>query len=127
MLRLVEGSLNSIALLLLPSSSSLLEGVDAEWIVDDLSSRNSLTLPTLLVILITLLLPGERDTSGSRVPYPIAGLAWPPLVLTIPLVFLLPLSLLIVSRVFFYYSSLIDPSTKRLFSSLKARQAAAFR
>ncbi|GMS95350.1 hypothetical protein PENTCL1PPCAC_17525, partial [Pristionchus entomophagus] len=104
-------TLNSITLLLLPIASPLLEGVDAEWLIDELTARPSLSIYTSILLIIALLL---------------SGLIYPPLVLSIPLLLsclLLPYAL---TRLFIFLSNQFNNSIRKLFLALKARQAAAF-
>ncbi|GMR47536.1 hypothetical protein PMAYCL1PPCAC_17731, partial [Pristionchus mayeri] len=103
--------LNSVTLFLLPMASPLLEGVDAEWLIDELTARPTPSIYTSISVIIALLL---------------SGLLYPPLVFSIPLLLsslFLPYAL---TRLFVFLSNQLNDSIRKLFVALKARQAAAF-
>ncbi|KAF8375243.1 hypothetical protein PRIPAC_81672 [Pristionchus pacificus] len=104
-------SLNSITLYLLPIASPLLEGVDAEWLIDELTARKTLSIYTSISVIIALLL---------------SGLLYPPFVLSIPLLLISLLLPYVLTRFFVFLSNQLNNSIRRLFVALKARQAAAF-
>ncbi|GMT23375.1 hypothetical protein PFISCL1PPCAC_14672, partial [Pristionchus fissidentatus] len=104
-------TLNSVTLWLLPSASPLLEGVDAEWLVDELTAR-----PT----------PSIYSFVGGIIGVLLTGLIYPPVVLSIPFLIFYLLLPYLLTRLFIFLFNQINNSIRKLFVALKARQAAAF-